>query len=206
MKRTPTGSDGAPRSRTSQCAKSGVIKVVDASTKEVLGYVSKDLKAHQHYTLESLPNAGLFSASVFSSGITTSVNILDVTDASHYLAGLIKKNEQLGDGKGEDKAAILGNSHSTAPGDTPKSNMDPSWNNRDTETAIWTYNHADDSLTAIWVNYAGQTPSITPTYFYWLHDGDRFFLTNSQTPPPNGLAVLFYFISVGDQCGNLRLE
>lgn len=114
-------------------------------------------------------------------------------DGSHYFAGLIQHDQQLGDGDGDEKAAILGNSLATNSGDSPQHNKDPSWNNRDTETAIWTYNSADDRLTAAWVNYPGQTPSATPTYIYWLHNGDKFYLTDSPTPPHNGLAVVCLF-------------
>jgi hypothetical protein len=44
--------------------------------------------------------------------------LLSSTDGAHFLAGLIKKNEPLGDGSSGDTAAILGRSLTTNPGDT----------------------------------------------------------------------------------------
>jgi len=131
---------------------------------------------------------------------------------------MVLENEPLGDGSSDNTAAILGWSLATNPGDTPQANRDATFPNRDAETAIWTYNRADNSLTAIWVNYAGQTPATTTAYISYV-PGNRFFLTNTRTAPQNGDPVvcvliwfsmrwafiyffrqLFQFISVNDQC------
>jgi hypothetical protein len=109
---------------------------------------------------------------------------------NQFLAGLILANAILGNGDGDDTAAILGTSDQTNPGQAPESNKNPSFGNRDTETAIWTYNRADDSLIAVWVNYAGQTPASTSTFIYYISNGDKFYLTSSSTTPQNGVPVV----------------
>jgi hypothetical protein len=113
-------------------------------------------------------------------------------DGTHFLAGLIMKNQPLGIGSGDNNAAILGRSLATNPGDTPQANKDPSFNNRDSETAIWTYDRADDSLTAIWVNYVGQQPASTTAYISYLSNGNKFYLTNTRTAPQNGIPVVCF--------------
>jgi len=191
LKRNPTDVDTARRSQASQalqCSKLGVIKVVDAQTAKVKGYVSK------HYSLEMKKSqAQIFSSTVFTSGQTVDINLR--IDKHHYLAGLIRKNEQLGNG-GNKNAAILGNSYSTKPGATPQSFS----KKYDVETAIWTYNRNGDSLTATWVNYPGQTPSSTSTHAYWIQDEHMFYLTDSPTPPANGEAVLFEYLTTKGKC------
>lgn len=77
--------------------KSGVIKVINAKTHNVQGYVSRYLKDHQwvqvklnftfrcmnhwwnlSYSLVKKSNAGLFSSAVFTSGKTVDINLLDM--------------------------------------------------------------------------------------------------------------------------------
>jgi len=199
VRRRPSGVEAARRAVSSQCAKSGVIEVVDTNGGSILqGYVS-NLQNGQRYGLSDLNNAATFTSSVFTSGKTTSINLRDVSDGTHFLAGLIQKGRPLGDGPGFNQVAVLGRSFVTNPGDPPQGNRDPSFNNRDAETAIWTYDRTDDSLTATWVNYFGQQPATT-TAFISYASGDRFFLTNSATAPPSGIPVLFHYISRNDQC------
>lgn len=110
---------------------------------------------------------------------------------------MIEQNKQLGDGSSDAEAAILGQSLPTNPGVPPQSNEQPSVNNRDAETAIWTYNQADRSLSAIWVNYAGQTPATTTAYIRYVDNGDdKFYLSASPTPAQNTIAVVcaFFFV------------
>jgi len=100
---------------------------------------------------------------------------------------------------GDDTAAILGRSLPTNPGDPPQANKDPSITDRDAETAIWTYNRADDSLTARWVNYVGQHPASTMAYITFLTNGNKFYLTNIRISPPNAYpAVCFILTSLND--------
>jgi hypothetical protein len=168
----------------------------------VKGYLSKH--SNPSYSVKTLNQAGVFSTSVFTSGLTTDLNLLDVNDGNHFLAGLIKPGKELGNGIGNDRAALLGNSFATNPGSSPQPNKDPSKSNTDSETAIWSYDFISNALTATWVNYPGQVPSATTTHIYSIDSGEKLLLTDSATPPPNGVAVVFKYISVEDQCDNLR--
>lgn len=164
------------------------------------------------YGLSDLGGAATFASSVYTSGVTDDINLLDVvrlfsgfslyafielpfssplqSSGTHYLAGLIEKNQPLGDGTSDAMTAILGQSLATNPGDSPQADKDPSITGRDAETAIWSYDRTNDDLTATWVNYNGQIPASTTAYISYISSRDEFYLTNSRTAPSDGSPVV----------------
>lgn len=128
---------------------------------------------------------------LFLSSRDLAVNSPLQNDGTHFLAGLIHRNLAL-----DLDPALLGKSLATNPGDSPQANKDAgsSMNHRDSETAIWSYNSNDQSLSAIWFNYVDDFPYSTLAFISYLANADSFELSSTPTPPNGGTAVVCILI------------
>lgn len=173
--RRASKTDTAKRSTTSNTvSKSHRIKVSSVVDHNTIGFLVLT-GAQDRYIVGDASIAHTFSATVFSTGITTDVSWTDSgAPASHQLlAGLISPGVELL--SSNSNAAIFGDAPvQTAPGSTPQSGGSASIPGSEYETAIWSYDSTSNGISPSWVNHGGSSPAVA---IVWDPVGQTLYLT-----------------------------